>query len=77
MPKLPATPSPYADDPLAAQAGTPQRPTATESAAEVAVYIGHMARDLAALARSAKLGALAYLLEMTEAEASTAAEKRN
>lgn len=55
--------------------GSPPRPTTSESTAEVAVYISHMARDLAGLARAAKLGALAYLLEMTQVEASSAAQK--
>ncbi|HKG82066.1 MAG TPA: hypothetical protein VKB16_02760 [Beijerinckiaceae bacterium] len=40
-----------------------------ESAPEIAAYIGQMSADLAVLARSAKLGALAYLLEMTQIEA--------
>jgi hypothetical protein len=40
-----------------------------ESAPEIAAYIGQMSADLAVLARSAKLGALAYLLEMIQVEA--------
>lgn len=58
----------------AADGGSPPRPD-SQSAAEIAAYISRMARDLAGLARSAKLGALAYLLEMTQAEASSAAQK--
>lgn len=63
------------DMPSSSASATPPRP-GSESASEVAAYIGYMARDLAALARSAKLGAVAYLLEMTQAEASAAAAKR-
>ena len=46
-----------------------------ESAPEIAAYIGQMSADLAVLARSAKLGALAYLLEMTQIEAGHPVQK--
>jgi hypothetical protein len=47
-----------------------------ESAPEIAAYIGQMSADLAVLARSAKLGALAYLLEMTQIEAGHPIQKK-
>lgn len=71
MPKAPPEPP----EPNGAARVTAPRLTGPESASEVAAYIGHMTRDLAALARSAKLGALAYLLEMTQVEANIAARK--
>lgn len=74
MPAPGPPPAGSSGSPSAANGGAPPRPEA-QSAAEIAAYIGHMARDLAGLARSAKLGALAYLLEMTQAEASSAAQK--
>jgi len=64
------------------QTGAPRNSSGAEpllqgpdSASEIAAYISQMSADLAALARSAKLGALAYLLEMTEVEAGHAAQK--
>jgi hypothetical protein len=44
--------------------------------ADVAAYVAEMAADLARLARSAGLGALAYLLEMAVTEANGVGYKR-
>jgi hypothetical protein len=48
-------------------AGVPE--IATANPTELRAYIGQMAAELATLARSAKLGTLAYLLEMARDEA--------
>lgn len=74
VPPPDARPAGMAGASPAPDGGAPPRPD-SQSAAEIAAYISHMARDLAGLARAAKLGALAYLLEMTQVEASSAAQK--
>jgi hypothetical protein len=66
-------PSTQTASPLAT--GGPVLPLGLESAPEIAAYIGQMSADLAVLARSAKLGALAYLLEMTQIEAGHPVQK--
>ena len=67
-PPITETSSPHAADGRAP-------PLGLESAPEIAAYIGQMSVDLAVLARSEKLGALAYLLEMTQIEAGHPVQK--
>jgi hypothetical protein len=71
--------TPPPDPPRAIEGGAHPNGVALgpENASEVAAYIAQMSSDLATLARSAKLGALAYLLEMTEVEAGQLTQKRD
>ena len=73
--KSPAPDPPITETTSPRATGGQVPPSGLESAPEIAAYIGQMSADLAVLARSAKLGALAYLLEMTQVEAGNPIQK--